>query len=311
MKRSTLMKAALVATAMFMFTGAFAQTHNGKPITGHTQTTYTSTGPVYMVEGTTIPIYAQPDPVYHPDWDYSTANWTLRDGFTWNWSEGTTTLSFMNAQDNYVEIQAPANSAGTYTVEVYEKASGAFGGCQDATPTQLTVNVVKTPTAIISNATNNYCEGDATIPTSVDVTISDGWQNYRLVWNLEIATLDGNMAKDQYYDDEDGTNPSAAQKYAVNHTTATPEAVAAAGTHNIMTVGSFKVINSKPTVYTYNLVSINDQALRFGDFITLVGDASDPAAFTYNTITNGTYIIQINPAPVTGPIYHIPSTWAN
>ncbi|QKG78916.1 hypothetical protein [Tenuifilum thalassicum] len=317
MKRSTLMRIALVVTALFMFSGVFAQTHNSTIPKGYANSvTYGNDGSFYMVEGTTVPVYALPDPVYHP-WDYASGTWTLTDGFTWNWAEGTTTLTFSQngAPDNYVEITAPAGSAAgsPYTVTVYEQSPAAFGGCADATPTSITVNVVATPSATLgalAGASDSYCVGDASIPSAINATISGGWQNYRLVWRLEIATLDNNAAKDQYYDDETGAGASAVQKYAVNYTTASPEAVAASGAHDIMTVSSFSVINNKPTVYTYELISINDQALRFGDFITLDGDATDPSAFTYNAISE-TYTLQINPAPVTGPIYHIPTTWAN
>lgn len=315
MRKSTLLKVAgTFAAVMFSF-GVMAQTHDGTAIPGQANVAaYGQDGTTYMVEGTTVPLYALPDPIYHP-WNYATATWTLTDGFIWIWSEATTTLNFSqnNAQDNYVALTAPAGSAGTYTVNVLERAPAAFGGCDDGVGENITINVVETPDATLgalAGTTPNYCAGGATIPTTVPVTISGGWQNYRLVWRLEIATLDNALTKDFYYSDETGAGSNAVQFYAVNHTTTTFEAVAAAGVHNIMTVGSFDVIDNKPTVYTYELISINDQALRFGNFIALNGDATDPSVFDYNAIGE-TYTIQINPAPNTGPIYHIPTTWAN
>jgi len=299
---------------MVVMTGAMAQTHDGTAVTGQANVAaYGNDGTVYMVEGTTIPVYALPDPVYHSSWDYTSATWTLTDGFTWNWSESTSTLIFSQtgAEDNYVQISAPADSDGTYTVEVTEEAPAAFGGCE-GTATSLTVNVVNTPAATLgalAGADVQYCVTDAGIPTTVPVTISDGWQNYRLVWSLEIATLGDGLAKDEWFDTNLTTSLGASIEYAELYTTASPEAVAAAGVHNIMSHTGFDVINDKPTVYTYTLTSINDQALRFGDFITLNGDASDASAFTYNAIGE-TYTIMIAPAPTTGPIYHIPSTWA-
>lgn len=320
MKRSTLSKLALTLVAAFVFVGANAQTHPGTAVIGQANgVTYGNDGSVYMVEGTTIPVYAKPDPVYHSSWDYATKVWTLTDGFVWNWSvtAGTAAnISFSQnaAQDNYVEITAAAISVGVYTINVKEKAPAAYGGCEDATGKNLTLNVVATPAITLgplAGTSPNYCEGDALIPTAVNTTISGGWQNYRLSWNLEIATLGAGLAKDYYYTDETGAGSSAVQIYAANYTETAPQAVAASGTHDIMTVGSFAVIDSKPTVYTYTVNSINDQALRFGDFIDLAGVASNAAAFTYNPVTgNGTYTIRINPKPVTGPIYHIPSTWA-
>jgi len=318
MKRSTLSKLALTLVAAFVFVGANAQTHNGTAVTGQANVAaYGNDGSVYMVEGKTIPVYAKPDPIYHSSWDYATATWTLTDGFVWNWSvtAGTAaniTFSQNGQEDNYVEITAAA--AGTYTINVKEKAPAAFGGCEDATGTSLTLNVVETPAitlGALAGQNPNFCEGDPAIPTTVNTTISGGWQNYRLSWSLEIATLGAGLTKDFYYLDETGAGYSAVQIYAANYTEAAPQEVAANGTHDIMTVGSFEVINLKPTVYTYTVNSINDQALRFGDFIALAGDATSAGAFSYNPVTgNGTYTIQINPKPVTGPIYHIPSTWA-
>jgi hypothetical protein len=305
--KNNFLKLAMTLMAIFIFSGAMAQT----PIPGQANAVYAAEGTVYMVEGTTIPVYALPDPVYHASWDYATANWTLTAGFVWNWSvTGGTALNvtFGSAAANYVEVSV--STAGTYEIQVTEEAPVAFGGCV-GTGTVLAIEVVATPAAtmgVLDGTTPSFCASDLSIPTSVPVTISGGWQNYRLAWSLEIATLDGSSTKDEWFDTDKITSLGAALDYAEEYTEAIPEAVAAAGAHDIISVGSFTVINNKPTVYTYSLTSINDQALRFGDFLALNGDASIASAFTYNAI-NETYSIQVNPAPVTGPIYHIPSTW--
>ena len=323
MKKTNILKIAFTLVLAFVIMGAYAQTHNGTAVTGQANVAnYGNDGATYMVEGTTIPVYALPDATYHSDWDYATADWTLTDGFIWAWSEATTTLTFSqnNVSDNYVEITAPAASAAAYTVQVTETAPAAYGGCTGAA-TNLTVNVVVTPSATLGaldGTTDSYCVGDGGIPATIPVTISDGWQNYRLVWTLEIATLGTGLVKDEWFDTDMSSSLGGALAYAEEYTTAAPEAVAASGVHDIMSVASFTAIDpdgagpltAKPTVYTYTLTSINDQALRFGDFITLLGDDSDPSAFTYNAIGE-TYSVQINPAPTTGPIYHIPTTWAN
>jgi hypothetical protein len=77
-----------------------------------------------------------------------------------------------------------------------------------------------------------------------------------------------------------------------------------------MTVSDFNVIESKATVYTYTLTSINDQASRFGNFIALNGVATDLSAFTYYP-SGESYTVTVYPTPTTGPIFHIPSTWTN
>ena len=58
-------------------------------------------------------------------------------------------------------------------------------------------------------------------------------------------------------------------------------------------------------------MSINDQASRFGDFINLDGDDTVPGDFNYYNIGGQQLVVTVNPAPVTGPIYHISNTWAN
>ena len=283
-----------VGVSLLATTGLFAQTHNGTAVPGNSGdyasgATQTST---YITEGTTVPVYALPDPYYHPSYDVATSNWTLTDGFTWTWAEGTTTLTFSqnDVQDNYVAITAPAASAAgsPYTVSVTENAPAAYGGCSGAA-TNLTVNVVTAPTATFgATTTYAYCEGNASLPTAINATISGGWQQYHLVWSLEIATLDAANAKEFYYDDEAGTNPAAGQKYAADYTTAAPATVAASGAHDIMTVASFPVINNGTrdavTVYTYTLTSINDRASRFGNYIALNGSTADQSLFTYYNI---------------------------
>jgi len=318
MKKSTLMKLAFIITAMFLFSGTYAQTNGGAGVEGSADVTFTTGGTITIVAGTTIPLYALPDPVYHSSWSYGT-NWTLTAGFIWHWSVTTGNPAHFtfapaadNTADNYVEITADAAAAGAYVISVTEQASAAYGSCTGAATNQ-NITVVATPDAALSETgSETFCIGDVGIPAAINATISGGWQNYRLVWSLEIATLGAGLAKDEWFDTDKSTSLGAVLAYAENYTTAVPEAVAASGAHSILSIaGGFTVINSKPTVYTYTLTSINDQALRHGDYIGFGGDYGTPAAadFTYNAIGE-TYTIQINPAPTTGPIYHIPATWA-
>jgi hypothetical protein len=315
MKTSTkkiVLKLALTLTAIFIFTGAIGQ---GTAVPGQANgVTYATEATTYMVAGTTIPVYALPDPVYHATWNYASGVWTLTPGFTWSWgvtagASADVVFSQNNVEDNYVTVTI--SEVGPYTISVTENAPAAFGGCVGEART-LNVEVVATPAATLgalAGQSPSLCATDPLIPTTIPVAISGGWQNYRLAWSLEIATLGPALTKDQWFDTDRTTSLGTVLAYAEDYTPAVPQAVAAAGTHEIMSVGSFTVINNKPTVYTYTLTGINDQALRFGDFITLGGDGSVASAFTYNPITE-TYTIQVNPAPVTGPIYHIPATWA-
>lgn len=310
----------VVVAALMLANGLFAQTHNGSAVpaatnfvSGATQTS------IYVTEGTTVPIYALPDPYFHPSYVAGT-NHTLTNGFNWVWTvPAGLTYSQSALDDNYITLTAgaTASTGSPYSISVVERAPAALGGCT-GTATNLTVNVVAAPSATLAGAGGTapyaYCEGNAGLPTGINVTIAGGWQNYRLVWSLEIATLDASNAKEFYYNDQTGAGRAAAQKYAVNYTTAAPEAFAASGSHSIMTVPSFDVINNGTrdavTVYTYTLTSLNDNASRFGDYIALNGDATNASAFTYYPAA-ATVTVTVYPAPVTGPIFHISNTWAN
>jgi hypothetical protein len=296
----------MVVAFTFAAIGLFAQSTDVPGTAAQYDETVTTT---YMMEGTTVPIYAEPDAYFHPSYDPDVAG-SLTAGFTWTWTEGTATLTFSqnNAEDNYVAVSAAAGDAGSYTVNVIENAPAAWGGCNDGVGTNLTVNVVAQPTATLGGTTSyNLCEGDAGLPAGVTATISDGWQNYRLVWTLEIKTLNADLTDKDFYDTDKTTTPVA---LAEEYTTAIPDAVAASGGHDITSVaGGYTVIDNSSTVYTYTLTSINDQASRFGEFIALGGVNGGADTFTYYAIGE-TVTITVYPTPTTGPIFHIGNTWA-
>lgn len=312
MKRGLLLGFLSLALVLFTANSLNAQsTHDGSTVKGYSTTAYATGGEIHVVEGGKVPVYAQPDPYYHPNWDASTSTWTLTDGFTWSWTvPAGLTASQNDAEDNYVEITGDA--AGSYTLEVVEVAPTAYGGCSGTAQT-IPVTVYAQPSVSLGgNADYPYCEGSGSFPTGITATISNGYQAYRLVWNLEIKTLNADGTDKAFYDDDKATS---GVPLAVEYTTAVPEAVAASGAHDITTVtdggnGLYEVIDNSTTVYTYTLTSINDQSSRNADFINLTGDATDASAFTYYA-TAETVTITVYPTPVTGPIYHIPTTWGN
>lgn len=314
----------MTAVLAFAFTGAFAQGTDLPGDGANLATNWadnTAEPTTHMIEGQTVPLFAMPDAYYHPSYDASTETYTLTAGFEWHWSVsgvvgggvvGDITFSQNGVEDNYVEVTGGV-AGSTYSIDVYEQAPDGLGGCQGST--QSVDVIVHAEPSVTLGGDNAFegCEGSTGAPATINATISEGWQNYRLVWSLEIATLDDASAKEFYYDDENGTNPTGAQKYAAEFTPASPDAVAAAGDHDITTVSDYLVINNGTrdavTVYTYTLTSINDQASRFGDFISLGGDASAPENFTYFA-NNETITVTVYPAPTTGPIYHISNSWA-
>jgi hypothetical protein len=323
MKRVLNFRPLLTATATLMIAGGLFAQSTDVPGTAANYASGATQPATYIMEGTTVPVYASPDPYFHPGYDPDVAN-SLTAGFTWTWAEGTATLTFSqnDAEDNYVELTAPAGSAAgsPYTVSVTENAPAGLGGCSGAA-TNLTINVVAQPDITIGgDATYSFCVGNPGFPGNIQSTITGGWQNYRAVWTLEIATLNTLGVKTQYYDDENGANPAGVQKYAVEYTTAAPQAIAnAAAAPNLITVSAFNTIDpdgagplgDATTVYTYVLTSINDQASRFGDFISLGGGAPAANAFTYYSAGPETVVVTVYPAPTTGPIFHIDASWAN
>jgi len=324
MNKTNFFKIVMTLVMAFMVTGAFAQEGTDLPGDGANFTINWDSIDVepstYVLEGQTIPLFAMPDPYYHPSYDPTSENYTLTSGFTWNWSvtagdPADLTFGTTNGtNDNYVQVTANDGSAGnTYTVNVLERAPAALGGCDDGTGQNVDIVVVDTASVTLGgDATYEGCAGSATFPASINATITEGVADYRLAWNLEIATLNDASAKEFYYSDETGTGQSGTQFYAVDYTEASPQTVAAST--DITTVGSFAVINNGTrnavTVYTYSLLSINDKASRNGDFISLGGDASVPGNFTYFDYPE-TITITVYPAPETGPIYHIDNAWAN
>lgn len=329
MKRVLNLRTLVTASAILLIAGGlFAQTNGGNPMPGN-QSDYANTDPAgdnqpatYVIPGATVPVYAAPDPYYHPNNDpwNATPDYSLTAGFTWTWSASSPLLTFStnNANDNYTTIHADATiAAGAYTVHVVENAPVGWG-CSDA-GIDLTVNIVNTPTFSFSAAllgaaeagTYEVCNSDIGTLPNVDVAVSGGWQNYWIAWSLEVKTVDGLGTTIATYA-ADKTTPAA---LAADYPTTAPDKsiTVPAASNDITTVADYGVIGTNTTVYTYTLTSINDRASRFGNFIALDGDATDESAFTYYPAGGAfqTLTITVHPTPSTGPIFHIDAGWAN
>jgi hypothetical protein len=315
MKRVFNLKSILaIAFTMLLAGGLFAQT----PVPGYDNgaggNNYDNATPTYVSVGKTVPLYASPSAYYHPTYDPKTGN-GITAGFTWVWTVpvGAGNATLAGGVANYIQVTG-VNAGTSSTVHVVENAPPAWGGCTDAGQ-DLVVNVVALPTiawAAGLNASYNVCAGDPSLPGAIGTVISGGWQNYRLAWTLQIKTLNADLSDHFFYATDKVTQPTP---LAVNWTQAVPEAVAASGAHDITSIaGGFTVINARTTVYTYTLNGLNDQASRYGDFLTLAGGAGvngvPAASFSYYDTAAKTITITIHPAPTTGPIFHIVGTWA-
>lgn len=283
----------------------------GTAIPGHATTALvgdTGNDSVIAVVGATVPVYALPDPYFHPSYNPADGS-GITAGFTWDWTaSGGFTLGQDQANDNYVAITA-GNTAGDFTLSVIETPPPAYGTCTDAgtsIPVVIFDSVDAALTVTGGTAPYAYCEGNGNLPTAVDITITDGFKDYRLAWELEIKTLDTDGSDKDFYATDKATT---ATPLAITHSEATPDTKASNGVYDITDV-AYTVIDNSTTVYTYTLASINDLSLRMSDFILLSGDGSDDSAFSYKTIGDQV-AITVYPTPVTGPIYHIPTSWEN
>ncbi len=314
MKKGLKLRTKVVVAMLTLATcGLFAQT----PIPGYDNgaggDNYENTGTAYVTVGKTVPLYAEPDAYYHPSYD-PVAGTGLTAGFTWVWSsaDAPANITLGSAADNYVELTGV--TAGTYTVNVVETAPAAWGSCADAGQ-DITVNVVATPSIAYDGALSasyEYCEGSASLPGAIAAVISGGYQAYKLAWTLEVKTLNTDGTDKDFYDSDQATTPVA---LAEEYTQASPQTVAASGNHDITSVAGFTVIDNSTTVYTYTLKGLNDQASRWGDFLTLAAGAGVNGAtadlFTYYDTADDVLTVTVHPTPTTGPIYHIDSGWAN
>jgi hypothetical protein len=319
MKRKNLLRIGLgVAIAMFVVNGLLAQVQNPDyQLYDANETAPTAIDSV--TTGITTGFYVEPDAYYHPNYNAG-GGWTLTANFTWNWSfngaNGGSTINDADINDNYVEIDWGAVSGGTpYEVNVYEETSPAYGSCQGDV-TVLNVEVVAEPTVTYSpdnpgtiiGANLTVCEGDARLADVVQAAFT-GIYTFQLDWDLEIATLNASMAKDEYFD-IDYNSLGAVQDYAIQRqgSAGTQETGLDGPTFDLTKpTGGFLVQNSKSTVFTYDIRSVNDRISRKSDYLTNPTAAAD--SWSWYDTTAETIIIQINPAPDTGPIYHIPNDW--
>jgi len=278
--------------------------------------------------GSTNGYYIMPDTYYHPN--YNGANsWTLTAGFTWTWdvTAGAIANDADNA-DNYVEVEFP--STGTYVLAGRETSPAAYGACSSE-DTTITVEVLDTASfSVIAgggyiSANTEVCEGDATLSNLLGINIADNagnGANYNLQWSLTIYTLQADHTTPvNYYNTDESTNVGAGNP-AISYTAAAPAAIANPGVYDLTHVndGEFSAIGGASTVYEYTVTSINDRFSRKSEYLSLLaanggtpGFATTPDDFTYYGAGDEefTITITVNPAPVTGPIYHIPNNWAN
>ena len=321
MKRGNLLRVITsIAIALFVADGLFAQVQGGAD---YVSISGAATSIDSVTVGSTTRLYVKPDAYFHPG--YVAPGWALTPNFTWTWvipgAAGTADAGEVNT-DEWVQVDWSGTAGGPYNIVVTETAPAAFGGCSG--DTNVYVSVIASPTVTftadnpgtIIGANLTVCEGDARLADNVQATLT-GIRSWQLDWHLQITTRDVTDAIVAYFDDDNATKlgaPGNALEYP--RATGLQQTVgAAAGTYNLTkATGGFIAITDpddlvkRQTVYIYSLNAVNDRISRKSDYLT--NPTALATGWTWYDTTAETITIRVNPAPVTGPIYHIPNNWA-
>lgn len=332
MKKSTFLKLAFIVVATFSFTGSFAQ---------GLETDYLliGAGNSYVTVGKSIPVYVEPDALYHPTWAFPSTNLTA--GFTWDFTlpgGGVITINQPSTL-NYAEFTG-VTVGGPYVVNVKEVADAAFGGCSDA-GRDFNINVLPVPTAGIVGAavdadwsvtTPNYSYyrcGNLLGGENLTVTITEAgalaaFASY--AYSIEKRTVNINVSNV-----EDAASIVVTSNFVTHPTTAKLAGVNDGGTE-VVTTGALSVLNNLRTKYTFTLKkALNLPVATAAGIVSAISQKSDYVyamnhaltvltpgdnTFSLDEITTypftGTVVVQyiVNPSPTTGPIYHIPNTFS-
>jgi hypothetical protein len=304
-----------VATAMLMTNGAFGQVNFVNDDYERYDSDVLAPDTIDYVTlrtagTTTMGYYAQPDPVYHPNYTAG-GGWTLNAaGFTWDWTVLPAMTIAKPGAANYVTIAFTAT--GAYNVTVAEHAPLALGNCADITPTLMTVNVIAPPVATITTADPVTQSCGVLAPVTVNMTFTEAvpanWAGYALAVNQLIENIDagGAVIGLALLDADTIDFPTTAKLNTTNDLTgaASPYGYSFA-TRNMV------VINGLRTRYTYTLVGASDAASN--GLISAISQKSDyliaPTVNTYAWGAKSTYVAIVNPAPSTGPIYYVPNSF--
>lgn len=297
MKKTTMLKLATTVVALFLVSNLLiGQAISGDAINAATDTPASIS---YVTINKTMPLWVVPDPVFHAG--YVAPGWVLTPDFTWNWTSPAfgTQLTLASQLNNYVTITA--NTLGDYVVNVRERAPVAWGGCEDPTGTNVTIRVVEAPELIsfpffasiplASGGTYQTCAPYAAFDANIALS---GFPNFGVQFTLtqQALTVAGvptgpvnTLATNAVVGGGNSLTRVANQTYVVDG--ARTLGLIAAGTR---------------TQYVYTFNGITDNVSRKSDYIsgqTLY--ATGPFTFTFI----------VNPAPTTGPIFHIPNTFGN
>ncbi len=304
-----------VALLLLPASGLFAQVPNAN----YTQYLVSDPAPANVdyvtikAGGTVMGYYALPDPVYHPNYNAGDG-WALTAGFTWAWTNPTNPGSAATFNKpgaaNYVEITYPV--VGDYVINVAETAPPAFGGCADATPTVLDVTVIAAPTAVITTADPAQACGDQ-LAMAVAMTFTEAVPASLASYAFSVSEVVENI-------DATGTPTATVSTnntfvdYPTGGKLKAPALTGAGPFGFSFNTSALTIQHGLRTRYTYTLHKASNAPVADADgVISAISEKSDYVSGTVNTYAFGaktTLVAIVNPAPNTGPIYHIPNTYA-
>ena len=308
MKKSTLMKLALTLVAIFIFAGLNAQI-----LTTYSETQLTQANS-YQTTGKAFSLYALPDPIFSPGY-VGAANAPIGAQARWTWTyPGVLTgVPASGAVSPTNTVNFTVLPVGVHAIDVVE--SNTLSGCVSATTITQTVNVIAAPAAIVTTADPaQACVLAVPVPASVVITFTENVPNglgaYAFGINELIEEIDPSdlliatpTATHSIYDFPVVGVGAKATTGDAGFVAATPSFTFTFNTD------ALAVSNGHRTRYTYTLVGASDAGgngivsniSHKSDF----GGAITPYAFGAKT----TYVAIVNPAPNTGPIYHISNSY--
>jgi len=295
---------ALVVTAMFMFTSNYAQI-----LTDYSED---ETVEMYQTVGRTFRLYVLPDPIYSPTYDAATntnlganSQWKFDYPVAWTGTPGIGVA----ADSNWVELTA--NAVTIDTVKAYEL--NTLIGCEDATPRKTTIHVIAAPVATTPTADNTtFCGDQAAQPIVLNITenVPNALAAYAFSVEEVVDSIDGsgaslgNISTNTTF--VNFTLAAKAKSGTSGFTAATPNFTYTFNS-SLLTVS-----NNHRTRYTYTFKKASDAGAIADGIISAISQKSDYiqglTSYAFNPDNQVVFIV--NPAPVTGPVYHISNDYA-
>ncbi len=301
MKKTNFLKIAFTLVLAFAFSGAFAQAI----LTDYDEDNTTD---MYQTTGTAFSLYVYPDLVYSPGY-VEAANAPLGANSEWRWTyaglTGAPLTTVWAAQNN---VDFTVTPVGVYAVTVEER--NTLIGCAGGVITQ-NINVVAAPTGGFTTAdATAYCGNQAAQAINIDFVenVPDALAAFGFAVSEVVDEIDGggglivNVSTNNIYEN---FTLAAKAKHPANLGGATPNFTYGFNSSALV------VSNNHRTRYTYTLLEASDAGTGIDGIISAISQKSGytDGLVTY-AFTDDAVVFIVNPAPVTGPIYHIANDYA-